>query len=108
MITLKNTTVLERIIVSAIVLIFVGLLLNGCAYLDGEENRSSVSVYKLGLSGQYAPIIDTIIGGYRLEMGGNPSGVNFHYQDGSTTIDVVKPSLDGKIPDATVTTLQAK
>ena len=43
MITLKNTTVLERIIFSSIVLIFVGLLLNGCSYqpaINGFEKAA--------------------------------------------------------------------
>jgi hypothetical protein len=65
------------------------ILLNMLSVLAGCAN--SVSVTKLGLSGQYIPFVSTEIGGYSVGIQGNPTGIKIHYKDGDTIIDVNRP-----------------
>ena len=82
MITLKNTTMLGRIIISAIILIFVGLMLNGCA-------TNYVRVMKLDASGQFNPF-SARAGGCSVEIQGMPTGIEMTYVDSECNIKVTK------------------
>jgi len=68
-------------------ILLIPLIMCGCSMINGETPISSVTVTKLGVSGEFNPF-NASAGGYRLEIGGDPQGVKFTYKDDMATIEV--------------------